>query len=77
MINRSLLTLGTVISQLSSGKQGKHIPYRESKLTRLLQTSLGGNAKTAMISAISPANTDITETRSTLTVSTFPPFTIL
>jgi len=47
-INRSLLTLGTVINKLSEGAQlsGAHIPYRDSKLTRILQPSLGGNAKT-------------------------------
>ena len=47
-INRSLLTLGTVINKLSEGAHltGAHIPYRDSKLTRILQPSLGGNAKT-------------------------------
>jgi centromeric protein E len=49
-INQSLLTLGTVISKLSEGRKGDHIPYRDSKLTRLLQMSLGGNAKTGMVS---------------------------
>ena len=55
-INKSLLTLGTVISNLSEGKSGQHIPYRNSKLTRLLATALGGNARTAMITCISPAS---------------------
>ena len=65
-INASLLTLGTVISKLAEGGRGSHIPYRDSKLTRLLQTSLGGNAKTAMIAAISPADRNRDETTSTL-----------
>ncbi|GMH96925.1 hypothetical protein TrVE_jg13422 [Triparma verrucosa] len=65
-INSSLLTLGTVISKLAEGGRGSHIPYRDSKLTRLLQTSLGGNAKTAMIAAISPAERNRDETTSTL-----------
>ena len=46
-INVSLSALGNVISALTSGKP--HVPYRDSKLTRLLQTSLGGNAKTALL----------------------------
>lgn len=53
-INLSLSALGNVISSLVAGKT--HIPYRDSKLTRLLQNSLGGNAKTVMIAAISPAD---------------------
>ena len=65
-INQSLLSLGTVISKLSEGVRGAHIPYRDSKLTRLLQMSLGGNAKTAMIAAISPAERNRDETVSTL-----------
>lgn len=65
-INQSLLTLGTVISKLAEGNSKDHIPYRDSKLTRLLQTSLGGNAKTAMIAAISPAERNRDETTSTL-----------
>ena len=65
-INASLLTLGTVISKLAEGGRGSHIPYRDSKLTRLLQMSLGGNAKTAMIAAISPADRNRDETTSTL-----------
>jgi centromeric protein E len=65
MINRSLLVLGTVISQLSKGGGG-HIPFRDCKLTRLLQTSLGGNARTALVSAVSPAERNRAETISTL-----------
>jgi len=65
-INKSLLTLGTVISNLSEGKSLKHIPYRNSKLTRLLSSALGGNAKTCMITCISPASGNIQESHSTL-----------
>ena len=54
-INLSLSALGNVISALVDGKS-KHIPYRDSKLTRLLQDSLGGNTKTVMIAAVSPAD---------------------
>jgi len=63
-INMSLSALGNVISALSEG--GRHIPYRDSKLTRLLQDSLGGNTKTMMIAAISPADYNFEETMSTL-----------
>ena len=65
-INLSLSALGNVISALVDGKSGKHIPYRDSKLTRLLQTSLGGNTKTVMIAAIGPADYNYDETLSTL-----------
>ena len=51
-INLSLSALGKVINILSSGRD-KHIPYRDSKLTRILQDSLGGNTKTVMIATIS------------------------
>ena len=54
-INLSLSALGNVISALVDGKT-HHIPYRDSKLTRLLQDSLGGNTKTIMIAAVSPAD---------------------
>ncbi|KAJ1290530.1 hypothetical protein BS78_02G251200 [Paspalum vaginatum] len=64
-INRSLLTLGKVIRQLSKGRNG-HIPYRDSKLTRILQSSLGGNARTAIICTMSPANCHIEQSRNTL-----------
>ena len=57
--------LGNVISALVDGKT-HHIPYRDSKLTRLLQDSLGGNTKTIMIAAVSPANYNYDETLSTL-----------
>lgn len=53
-INKSLLSLGTCINILSdSNKKGAFVPYRDSKLTRLLKESLGGNTKTVMVSCIS------------------------
>ncbi|KAL0486906.1 kinesin-like protein [Acrasis kona] len=64
-INMSLSALGNVISALVEGK-GKHVPYRNSKLTRLLQDSLGGNTKTVMVANISPADFNYDETYSTL-----------
>lgn len=64
-INLSLSALGNVISALVDGKS-KHVPYRDSKLTRLLQSSLGGNTKTLMVSCISPADNNYDETLSTL-----------
>ncbi|KAH7372578.1 hypothetical protein KP509_17G011100 [Ceratopteris richardii] len=67
-INKSLMTLGNVIKKLSDGaaRQGGHIPYRDSKLTRILQPALGGNAKTAIICTIAPDEIHIDETRGTL-----------
>ncbi|CAN6682771.1 unnamed protein product [Malus baccata var. baccata] len=64
-INRSLLTLGTVIRKLSKGKNG-HVPYRDSKLTRILQNSLGGNARTAIICTLSPARSHVEQSKNTL-----------
>ncbi|CAH2061621.1 unnamed protein product [Thlaspi arvense] len=64
-INRSLLTLGTVIRKLSKGRQG-HINYRDSKLTRILQPCLGGNARTAIVCTLSPARSHVEQTRNTL-----------
>lgn len=66
-INQSLLTLGRVINSLVDGTP--HIPYRESKLTRLLQESLGGRTKTVIIATVSPARVSIDETISTLEYS--------
>jgi len=63
-INQSLLTLGRVISCLV--ERAPHIPYRESKLTRLLQDSLGGRTKTSIIATVSPATINLEETMSTL-----------
>ncbi|ESN94380.1 hypothetical protein HELRODRAFT_68699 [Helobdella robusta] len=64
-INLSLSSLGNVISALVDSKN-THIPYRDSKLTRLLQDSLGGNAKTVMVANIGPANYNLDETLTTL-----------
>ncbi|XP_050428326.1 kinesin-II 85 kDa subunit [Adelges cooleyi] len=64
-INLSLSTLGNVISSLVDGKS-THIPYRNSKLTRILQDSLGGNSKTVMCATIGPAGFNYDETISTL-----------
>ncbi|KAK7020576.1 kinesin motor domain-containing protein [Favolaschia claudopus] len=64
MINQSLLTLGRVINALVDKAQ--HVPYRESKLTRLLQDSLGGRTKTCIIATVSPARSNMEETLSTL-----------
>ncbi|OSX65083.1 hypothetical protein POSPLADRAFT_1133699 [Postia placenta MAD-698-R-SB12] len=64
MINQSLLTLGRVINALVD--HSSHVPYRESKLTRLLQDSLGGRTKTCIIATISPARCNLEETLSTL-----------
>ncbi|KAL3469362.1 P-loop containing nucleoside triphosphate hydrolase protein [Aspergillus californicus] len=64
LINKSLLTLGRVINALVD--KSPHIPYRESKLTRLLQDSLGGRTKTCIIATISPVRSNMEETMSTL-----------
>ncbi|SMN20610.1 similar to Saccharomyces cerevisiae YBL063W KIP1 Kinesin-related motor protein required for mitotic spindle assembly, chromosome segregation, and 2 micron plasmid partitioning [Maudiozyma saulgeensis] len=68
LINKSLLTLGRVINALVDYSQ--HVPYRESKLTRLLQDSLGGRTKTCIIATISPAKISSEETVSTLEYAT-------
>uniref|UniRef100_A0A0R3PMX3 Kinesin-like protein n=1 Tax=Angiostrongylus costaricensis TaxID=334426 RepID=A0A0R3PMX3_ANGCS len=65
-INEGLLALGNVISALSESGSSRHIPYRDSKITRLLQDSLGGNSYTVMIACVSPADTNAEETLSTL-----------
>merc|ERR1719253_970090 len=66
-INQGLLALGNVISALGDPKLMKHhVPYRDSKLTRLLQDSLGGNSRTLMIACVSPSDCDFMETLSTL-----------
>eukprot|EP01083_Nonionella_stella_P269082 910157_1 len=66
-INAGLLALGKVIAALSDTRsKTKHVPFRDSKVTRLLQDSLGGNSRTLMIACISPARSNMTETKSTL-----------
>ncbi|XP_033623203.1 kinesin-like protein KIF19 isoform X2 [Fukomys damarensis] len=66
-INRSLLALGNCINALSDKGSNKYVNYRDSKLTRLLKDSLGGNSRTVMIAHISPASTAFEESRNTLT----------
>ncbi|EPQ04982.1 Kinesin-like protein KIF19 [Myotis brandtii] len=66
-INRSLLALGNCINALSDRSSNKYINYRDSKLTRLLKDSLGGNSRTVMIAHISPASSAFEESRNTLT----------
>lgn len=65
-INAGLASLGKVISQLSSRQHGSHVSYRDSKLTRLLQDSLGGNAITYMIACVTPAEFHLSETLNTV-----------
>ena len=63
-INEALFALGNVINALAEGKP--HVPYRDSKLTRMLQDSLGGNSRTLMIACVSPAGVNLEETLNTL-----------
>lgn len=65
-INKSLSALAMVIQALVERQAGEHIPYRDSKLTRLLTDSLGGNAKTVLLLALSPSPDSLSETFSTL-----------
>ncbi|KAJ6442521.1 kinesin family protein [Purpureocillium lavendulum] len=65
-INKSLLALGSCINALCDRRQRAHVPYRNSKLTRLLKFSLGGNCKTVMIVCVSPSSTHFDETQNTL-----------
>ncbi|KAH2380001.1 hypothetical protein KXV98_004247 [Aspergillus fumigatus] len=65
-INAGLAALGKVISQLSSRQSGAHVSYRDSKLTRLLQDSLGGNAYTYMVACVTPAEFHLSETLNTV-----------
>lgn len=69
-INKSLSCLGDVIAALGQGKEGSHIPYRNSKLTHLLQYSLGGNSKTLMFVMASPMQAHLTETLTSLKFAT-------
>uniref|UniRef100_A0A453R2N9 Kinesin-like protein n=1 Tax=Aegilops tauschii subsp. strangulata TaxID=200361 RepID=A0A453R2N9_AEGTS len=64
-INKSLLTLGTVISKLTDGK-ATHVPFRNSKLTRLLQSSLSGQGRVSLICTVTPASSNSEETHNTL-----------
>lgn len=64
-INKSLSALGQVINALTDGRSS-HIPYRDSKLTRVLQESLGGNTRTVLIVCCSPSSYNVAETVSTL-----------
>ncbi|KAE8770805.1 kinesin-related protein 4 [Hordeum vulgare] len=64
-INKSLLTLGTVISKLTDGK-ATHVPFRNSKLTRLLQSSLSGQGRVSLICTVTPASSNCEETHNTL-----------
>ncbi len=65
-INRSLLALGNCINALSEKGNTKYVNYRDSKLTRILKDSLGGNSRTVMIAHISPASMHFEESRNTL-----------
>ncbi|KAJ3339262.1 kinesin-like protein Klp5 [Gonapodya sp. JEL0774] len=65
-INRSLLALGNCINALCNPATSSHVPYRDSKLTRLLKYSLGGNCRVVMIAAVSPASFHYEETHNTL-----------
>ncbi|KAJ4294022.1 kinesin-like nuclear fusion protein [Kalmusia sp. IMI 367209] len=69
-INKSLSCLGDVINALGSAKEGSHIPYRNSKLTYLLQYSLGGNSKTLMFVMVSPLQAHLQETVTSLKFAT-------
>ncbi|KAI8593953.1 P-loop containing nucleoside triphosphate hydrolase protein, partial [Geranomyces variabilis] len=68
-INQGLLALGNVISALGDDARrsaNSHVPYRDSKLTRMLQDSLGGNSQTLMLACVSPSDTNYAETLNTL-----------
>ncbi|XP_039121728.1 kinesin-like protein KIN-1 [Dioscorea cayenensis subsp. rotundata] len=68
-INKSLSSLGNVINALTNGR-GNHIPYRDSKLTRILQDALGGNSRTALLCCCSPSSSNASESLSTLRFGT-------
>jgi len=71
MINKSLLTLGTCIRELSTPNQRSHVPYRDSKLTRLLRNALGGNSYTVAVCNITDCVEHAEETTSTLKFASF------
>lgn len=69
-INKSLLTLEKVVSALTEDKQRSHIPFRDSKLTQLLQPSLSGTSRVSVICTVNPSVTSVEESRSTLKFAT-------
>jgi len=69
-INKSLSALGNVINALTDKQKRDHVPYRDSKLTRLLEDSLGGNCKTTLMAMISPSAEGFGESLSTLKFAT-------
>jgi hypothetical protein len=69
-INKSLMVLGQVVSALAERRRNRKPPYRDSKLTRLLQDSLGGNSRTIMVACVSPADYNIEESANTLRYAT-------
>mmetsp|Transcript_1073 Transcript_1073/g.1580 ORF Transcript_1073/g.1580 Transcript_1073/m.1580 type:complete len:677 (+) Transcript_1073:52-2082(+) len=69
-INKSLMTLGQVVSNLADARSKRKPPYRDSKLTRLLQDSLGGNSRTIMLACVSPADYNIEESSNTIRYAT-------
>lgn len=69
-INKSLLTLGKCINILAEQRRNQFVPFRDSKLTRILKESLGGNSKTVMIACVSPDRRHYEETLNTLKYST-------
>ena len=69
-INQSLMVLGQVVSSLSDSRSKRRPPYRDSKLTRLLQDSLGGNSRTVMVACVSPADYNVEESLNTLRYAT-------
>jgi hypothetical protein len=71
MINKSLLTLGTCIRELSAAKSRGHVPYRDSKLTRLLRNALGGNSYTVAVCNVTDCAEHADETKSTLKFASF------
>jgi len=71
-INKSLMVLGQVVSSLADTRKGRKPPYRDSKLTRLLQDSLGGNSRTIMLACVSPADYNVEESTNTVSAVGIP-----